>query len=63
MKKKDQKQSEENTEFVKNKENPKRNYIFKNSRITKLGFVIILAILILIVFGIILSGMFFESPV
>nr|WP_321413491.1 hypothetical protein [uncultured Allomuricauda sp.] len=61
MKDKDQKQPEENTELVKDENNPKRNYIFQNSGITKLGFVIILAILILIVFGIVFSGLFFET--
>ncbi|HBU79561.1 MAG TPA: hypothetical protein DEF18_15800 [Muricauda sp.] len=62
MKKKDQKQPQENTELVKDENSPKRNYIFQKSGITKLGFVIILAILILIVFGIVLSGLFFETP-
>lgn len=61
MKNIDQKQPEENTEFVKDEKNPKRNYIFQNSGITKLGFIIILAILILIIFGIVFSGLFFES--
>jgi hypothetical protein len=61
MKDRDQKQPEENAELVKEENNPKRNYIFQKTGITKLGFVIILSILILIAFGIFLSGMFFQS--
>ncbi|WP_127138781.1 hypothetical protein [Flagellimonas oceanensis] len=61
MKDKDQKQPEENAELVKEENNPKGNYIFQKTGITKLGFVIILSILILIAFGIFLSGMFFQS--
>jgi len=62
MNKIDEKQSKENTEFVKDEENPKPNYIFQKTGITKLGFVIILTILILIIFGICISGLFFKSP-
>ncbi|WP_318312618.1 hypothetical protein [Flagellimonas crocea] len=58
----DEKQPEDDMEFVKEEENPKPNYIFQKTGITKLGFVIILTILILIVFGILLSGLFFQSP-
>ncbi|MCK0159174.1 hypothetical protein [Allomuricauda sp. F6463D] len=62
MRNKDDKQPKEDLEFVKEEENPKPNYIFQKTGITKLGFVIILTILILIIVGIFLSGMFFTSP-
>ena len=61
-KQRDEKQSAENTEFVKEEHNPKRNYIFQKSGITKTGFVIILVLLAIIVVGIIFSGLFFQNP-
>ncbi len=62
MKMKDEKQPRENAEIVKEKENPKRNYIFKKNGVTKVGFFIILAILVLVAIGVLLSGLFFETP-
>ncbi|MEW2921705.1 hypothetical protein AB1A65_09570 [Muricauda sp. ANG21] len=61
MKEKDHKQPQENLELVKEKEDSKRNYIFRKSKITKIGFLIILVILILIIVGIVLSGLYFET--
>ncbi len=58
----DEKQPAENTEFVKEEHDPKRNYIFQKSGITKTGFFIILVILAIIIVGIIFSGMFFQNP-
>lgn len=57
----DEKQPQENTEFVKEKNDPKRNYIFQKTGITITGFIIMVAILIIIVFGIIYSGIFFQK--
>lgn len=57
----DKKQSEENTELVKEKNDPKPNYIFQKNGITSTGFIIIVVVLILIVAGIVVSGTFFES--
>ncbi|MBC8770062.1 hypothetical protein H4O18_18830 [Arenibacter sp. BSSL-BM3] len=57
----DKKQSEENTELVKEKNDPKTNYIFQKNGITRTGFIIIVMVLILIILGITLSGAFFES--
>ena len=59
---KDVKQPEENVEFVKEADNPKRNYIFQKDGITKSVFFIVVACLILIIIGIVVSGVFFESP-
>ncbi|MCM4166489.1 hypothetical protein KCTC52924_03420 [Arenibacter antarcticus] len=59
----DKKQAEENTELIKEEHNPKRNYIFQKNPITKVGFVIILGILILIIIGIVLTGSFFDSTI
>ncbi|MFD2099012.1 hypothetical protein [Flagellimonas iocasae] len=61
MEKKDQKQPEENMEFVKEKGDSKSNYIFRKSKITKVGFLIVLVILILVVVGVVLSGLYFET--
>jgi len=61
-KQRDEKQPEENTELVKEELDPKRNYIFQKSGITKTGFVIILILLAIIVVGIIFSGLFFQNP-
>ncbi|MBM1105888.1 hypothetical protein JQC67_07050 [Aurantibacter crassamenti] len=63
MKKIDEKQSEENIELIKDANNPKRNYIFQNNSITKTGFFIIVAILVLIIIGIVISGVFFDSSI
>lgn len=56
------KQGEENAELVKEADEPKRNYIFQKTGITKTGFYIIVIILILISIGIVVSGVFFELP-
>jgi len=58
----DEKQPAENTEIVKDEHDPKENFIFKNSRITITGFIIITVILIILIAGIIYSGVFFQDP-
>ncbi|MBW8241815.1 hypothetical protein K1F50_03315 [Muricauda oceani] len=58
---KGKKQSEENTELVKEKDNPKRNYIFKKNGATKTGFTVILIILIIVAIGVLLSGLVLET--
>lgn len=62
MELKDNKQGEENTELVKDVHDPKPNYLFQKTGITKTGFFIIVLILALIIIGIIFSGLFFDSP-
>ena len=57
----DKKQPEENTEVVKDDNNPKRNYIFQKSGITKTGFWIMIAFLVLLIIGLIASGVLFGS--
>ncbi|MEO9892030.1 hypothetical protein [Aurantibacter sp.] len=59
----DKKQTDENTEFVKDANDPKRNYIFQKNKISKTGFFIVGSILVLIIIGVVVSGIFFESPV
>jgi len=61
-KKIDEKQPVENTEMVKEGSDPKRNYIFQKNRITKVGFIIIVIFLLVIIVGIVISGMFFHNP-
>jgi len=50
-----------NAEIVKEANDAKRKY-FQKTGITKTGFFIIIAVLVLILIGIIVSGMFLESP-
>ncbi|MDC6389021.1 hypothetical protein PP182_10040 [Maribacter sp. PR1] len=54
------KQGEENTEFVKNPEKDKQKYIFQKDKKTKIGAAIIIGFLILMIIGVIVSGVAFE---
>lgn len=56
------KQGEENTEFVKEEENPTRKYIFQKNKKTIIATVIILVFLIFLVLGLTLSGVFLDNP-
>lgn len=58
----DEKEKDVNTELVKEENNPKSNYIFQKTGITKTGFWIIIAFLVLIFIGLVFSGIFFETP-
>ena len=58
----DEKEKDQDTEFVKEKHDPKRGYIFQKTGITKTAFWIIIAVLVLIAVGLILSGVFFDAP-
>ena len=54
------KQGKENTEFVKEPERETPKFIFQKNRKTKIGFIIIVAFLVLITLGLILSGAMFN---
>lgn len=54
------KQGEENTEFVKKPEKDKQKYIFQKDKKTKIGAAIIIGFLILMIIGVIVSGVAFE---
>jgi len=58
----EEKEKDQDTEFVKEEHDPKRGYIFQKTGITKTGFWIIIAFLILIAIGLIVSGIFFGAP-
>ncbi len=58
----DEKEMDKNTEFVKEENQKTRNYIFQKNTITKTGFWIIIGFLILLVLGLVISGVFFEAP-
>jgi hypothetical protein len=58
----EEKEKDQGTEFVKDERDPKRGYIFQKTGITKIGFWIIIAFLILIAIGLIVSGVFFDAP-
>lgn len=51
------KQGEENTKFIKDSEKATRAYIFQKNKKTKTAALIIIIALIVIVLGIVLSGM------
>ncbi|WP_161598223.1 hypothetical protein [Maribacter flavus] len=54
------KQGEEKTEFVKEPEKEKQGYIFQKDKKTKLGTAIVIGFLILMILGVVLSGIAFE---
>lgn len=55
------KQGEENTQILKDENDPKENYIFQDNKKTKVGAAIITAILLIILVGLILSGVIFKN--
>jgi hypothetical protein len=56
------KEDDVDTELVKEEHEPTRNYIFQKSTITKVAVIIIIGFLVLIVLGLVISGVdFFES--
>ncbi|WP_175416157.1 hypothetical protein [Aggregatimonas sangjinii] len=55
------KQGNEKTEFVKEEDEKKEEYIFQKNTITKTGTIIIIAFLILLGIGLLVSGVFFEN--
>ncbi|MEH6679189.1 MAG: hypothetical protein V7724_01520 [Sediminicola sp.] len=61
LNKTDKKETDKNTQFVKEEEQNTREYVFQKNKITKTAFYIIIAFLILLVVGLWVSGVFFES--
>ncbi|MGB6150510.1 MAG: hypothetical protein WBG48_00850 [Pricia sp.] len=58
----DKKESNENTEFVKEEHQDKRGYIFQKSTITKVATLVIIIFLVIIILGLVVSGTtFFDS--
>lgn len=55
------KQGEENTEIIKDSKDPKDNYIFQANKKTKIGAAIIAAVLLIVLLGLILSGVIFKN--
>ncbi len=54
------KQGEEKTEFVKEPEKEKREFIFQKDKKTKIGTAIVIGFLILMILGVVFSGIAFE---
>lgn len=50
------------TKFVKEPEEPTRAYIFQKNAKTKIGTYIIIALLIILALGVLLSAFYFFSP-
>ena len=57
----DPKSTDQDTKFVKDENDKTGNFIFKNSKLTKAGVIIILAFLVLLVIGVIASGVFMSE--
>ena len=57
----DKKQGTENTEFIKDEAAQKSGYLFQNNGITKTGAIIIIVFLIVLVIGLLVSGVLFEN--
>ena len=57
----DKKETDEDTEFIKDENEPKKNYIFQNNSITRIATIIVIAFLILIIIGLVASGTSFFS--
>ena len=58
----DKKETDKNTEFIKDEHEAKKSYIFQNNGITKIAAGIIVVFLIIIVIGLVVSGTsLFES--
>ncbi len=58
----DKKEADKDTEFVKEEHDKKQSYIFQKTKITKVGVIIVVAFLILIIIGLVVSGTdFFNS--
>ncbi|WP_276165354.1 hypothetical protein [Zobellia alginiliquefaciens] len=55
----DEKVKNEKTEFAKEAHDDKREYIFQKNSITKKGFFIVIAALIILTIGLIVSGVAF----
>jgi ABC-type lipoprotein release transport system permease subunit len=58
----DEKEMDKNTEFVKEEHQETRDYIFQKNKITKTAFFIVLFFLIVLVIGLVVSGVLFEAP-
>lgn len=58
----DKKESDKNTEFVKEGHDQKKSFVFQKNMITKIGVIIIAVFLIIIIIGLVVSGTsFFNS--
>lgn len=59
----DKKETDKDTEFIKDEDKPTRKYIFQTSTITKVATIIVVVFLILLVIGLIASGTsLFDGP-
>lgn len=56
-----EKEGIEKTEFIKEEGETKRDYIFQKNAITKTGMYIIIGFLILLVIGLLVSGVLFTN--
>lgn len=57
----DPKATDADTKVVKDENDKTDNFIFQNSKITKTGFIIIIVFLVILVIGVIASGIFLDQ--
>jgi ABC-type lipoprotein release transport system permease subunit len=62
MDKWDKKETDRDTQFVKEEHHQTRNYIFQKNKITKTAFFIVIVFLIILSIGLVVSGIFFGGP-
>jgi ABC-type lipoprotein release transport system permease subunit len=62
MDKRDKKETDGETQFIKEEHQQTRNYVFQKNKITKTAFLIIIVFLIILAIGLAVSGIFFEAP-
>tara|TARA_R110000796_G_scaffold37722_4_gene95243 strand:+ start:140012 stop:140197 length:186 start_codon:yes stop_codon:yes gene_type:complete len=56
-----QKENDQSTKFIKESDEDTKQYILQKNRKTKVAAVIIISFLILLILGIVVSGVFFET--
>ncbi len=57
----DPKSTDQDTKFIKDPKDKTGNFIFQNNKITKAGVIIIIVFLVLLVIGVIASGVFISQ--
>tara|TARA_R110002051_G_scaffold212635_3_gene277734 strand:+ start:515 stop:697 length:183 start_codon:yes stop_codon:yes gene_type:complete len=57
-----QKENDQRTKFIKESDEDTKQYILQKNKKTKIAVLIIISFLILLILGIVVSGVLFENP-
>ena len=57
-----QKENDQRTKFIKEPDEDTKQYILQKNKKTKIAVLIIISFLILLILGIVVSGVLFENP-